>query len=165
MDIKSKKTAGVDVKKNTAESVAVKEHECRGEEYKAKYLRALADYQNLEKRTMTIRDEASANGVRHFVLKLLPFLDNLDRAEAFVTDPALAVTRQTFLQTLKAEGIEELDVLNKEFDPYTAEVIDMAEGKNENMVVKVVRRGFSYRGTVVRVAQVVVSRKKQETAK
>jgi molecular chaperone GrpE len=165
MDAKSKKTAGVDVKKNEGQSIGVKEHESREEEFKAKYLRALADYQNLEKRMMTMRDEAAANGVKHFVLKLLPFLDNLDRAEAFVKDPALAVTRQTLLQTLKAEDIEELDVLNKEFDPYTAEVIDMAEGPKENEVIKIIRRGFAYKGNVLRVAQVIVARKKHDDTK
>ena len=60
---------------------------------------------------------------------------------------------------LKNEGLEEIDVLNKPYDPYTAEVIDMKAGEKDNMVISVLRKGYTYNGQLLRIAQVVVSKK------
>ena len=60
---------------------------------------------------------------------------------------------------LKQENIEELDVLGKEFDPHTAEVVDLVKGEKENIVVEVIRKGYRFYDTILRVAQVKVSKK------
>lgn len=90
------------------------------EEYKSKYLRAIADYQNYERRVQDQRVEWIKNANKNVILKLLSFLDDLERAEVFVTDPNLAHIKDSFNKMLKAEGLEEIDVLNKPYDPYTA---------------------------------------------
>jgi molecular chaperone GrpE len=130
------------------------------EEYKSKYLRAIADYQNLERRVQDQRVEWTKIANKNVILKLLTFLDDLERAEAFVKDANLAHVKDSFMKMLKAEGLEELDVLNKPYDPYTAEVIDMKEGEEDNLVLAIVRKGYTYNGQLLRVAQVTVSRKR-----
>lgn len=129
------------------------------EEYKSKYLRALADYQNLEKRTqeehIELRDRITAQACA----KLLPFLDNLDAAEAFVKDPNLKLIRKNFIHVLHEMGIQEIEVFNKPFDPYTSEAVDVIEGKENDVVVEVTRKGYAFKGNVLRVAQVKVSKK------
>lgn len=132
------------------------------EEYKNKYLRALADYQNFEKRVREEKDEIRRIANRDLILRLLTFLDNLDKADVFIKDEGLKMIKDNFYNILKSEGLEEIDVLGREFDPHMAEVVDVIEGKEDNIVVEVLRRGFKYHGKVLRVAQVKVSKKKVE---
>lgn len=128
-------------------------------ENKTKYLRALADYQNFENRVASQREELISNANKHLIIKLLSFLDNLDQAEIFVKDDHLKIIKDSFHRLLKEEGLKELEVKGKEYDPYTAEVIDMVEGEKANQVVDVLRKGYEMNGKVIRVAQVKVSRK------
>lgn len=130
------------------------------EDYKNKYLRALADYQNLEKRVREEKDQIVKNAAAHVMVRLLPFLDSLDKAEIFVKDEGLKMVREQFQKALQEEGLEELEVLGKEFDPYTSEVVDIAEGERDNIVIEVLRKGYRMGEKILRVAQVKVSKKK-----
>ncbi|MFZ2206310.1 MAG: nucleotide exchange factor GrpE [Microgenomates group bacterium] len=129
------------------------------EEYKMKYLRAIADYQNFERRIQDQRVEWTKNANKSLMLKLLTFLDDLERAELFLSDKNLAHVKSTFYKLLKNEGLEEIEVLNMEYDPNTAEVINMEEGKEDNIVIAVLRKGYTFNGQILRVAQVTVSKK------
>lgn len=129
------------------------------EEFRNKYLRALADYQNLEKRIIQEKEEIKKTGEKQLILKLLPFLDNLEKAEVFIKDHGLKQVKDSFCQLLKSERLEELDVLGKQFDPLTAEVIDIVKGEKDNMVVKILRKGYKFGDKILRVAQVKVSKK------
>lgn len=131
------------------------------EEYKAKYLRAIADYQNYERRVQDQRIEWIKSANKNVVIKLLTFLDDLERAELFIKDPNLVHVKESFSKLLKNEGLEEIEVLNKPYDPYNAEVVDMKEGEKDNMVVAVLRKGYTYHGQLLRVAQVTVSKKSE----
>ncbi len=129
------------------------------DDFKTKYLRAIADYQNLERRVQDQRIEWTKNANKNVILKLLAFLDDLDRAEVFIKDINLSHIKDSFAKMLKAEGLEEIEVLGKEYDPYTAEVIDMKEGEADNIVLAVLRKGYTYNGQMLRIAQVTVSKK------
>ncbi len=130
------------------------------EEFKHKYLRALADYQNFEKRVREEKEEVIKNANAYLILKLLPFLDSLDKAETFVKDEGLKLVKNQFQKLLQEIGLEEIQVFGKEFDPYTAEVVDMVEGEKENFVVEILRKGYQFNGKILRVAQVKVSKLK-----
>lgn len=130
------------------------------DEMKNKYLRALADYQNFENRVreekLAVREEATIS----LLHRLVPFLDNLEQAEIFIKDKGLEMIRKQYLQALEGIGIKELDVMGKEFDPHTAEAIDIVEGEKDNIIVEVLRKGYVYHDRVLRPAQVKVSKKK-----
>ncbi len=129
------------------------------EEYKNKYLRALADYQNFEKRAGEEKSRLVRIANLNLITKLLPFLDNLEKAEVFVKDQGLKMAKDHLFQSLKEIGIEEINVLNKPFDPNTAEAIDIVQGDKDDMVVEVLRKGYRLGGSILRVAQVRVSKK------
>ena len=131
----------------------------QAEEFKNKYLRALADYQNLEKRIDQERFELMKMGNKNLLIKIIPFLDNLEKAEVFVHDPGLKISKDHFMQILKEAGLEEMDLLGKDFDPNFAEAIDIIPGKEDNKVVKVLRKGYMFEDKIIRVAQVKVSKK------
>lgn len=161
---KQSKSASIDELKKVQEELAKVKAELEkerkiSEENKTKYLRALADYQNFENRVASQREELINNANKHLVIKLLSFLDNLDQAEIFVKDAHLKLIKDSFHKMLKDEGLKELEVKGKEYDPYTAEVIDMIGGEKENQVVEVLRKGYEMNGKVIRVAQVKVSKK------
>jgi len=149
-----------DLKQET-DSLKKQVEECQkdSQEYKTKYLRALADYQNFEKRVAGDKEQLLKIANAGLILRLLPFLDSLDKAEMFIKDEGLKIVKVQFHKTLSEAGLEEIDVLNKEYDPYTAEVVDMVEGEKENIVVEVLRKGYKFHGNILRVAQVKVSKK------
>ncbi len=129
------------------------------EELKTKYLRALADYQNLEKRVREEREEVIKNANKHLILKLLPFLDHLDKAEMFVKDPGLKLIKDSFYKLLEELGVKEIVVAGREFDPQVAEAIELVPGDKDNIMVEVLRKGYELFGMPLRPAQVKVSKR------
>lgn len=130
----------------------------QAEEFKNKYLRALADYQNLEKRVNEEKFEIMKMANKNLLVKILPFLDNLEKAEIFIKDEGLKISKNHFLQILKETGLEEIDLLNKDFDPNLAEAVDIVPGKEDNKVMEVLRKGYKFEEKILRVAQVKVSK-------
>ena len=130
-----------------------------GDEWKNKYLRSLADYQNLEKRFGDERQNIIRNADKQLILRLLPFLDHLDKAEMFVKDPGLKLTKDSFYKILTDLGVKELDLVGKEYDPHLAEAVEVVPGEKDNVIVETVRKGYMLDETLLRVAQVKVSKK------
>lgn len=148
-----------DPKKDKKTDLEIENLKNEAEEYKNRYLRALADYQNFEKRVKDEKEEIRSFANKNLILKILPFLDNLDKAEIFIKDKGLSMIKDHFYQILKSEGVEELDLLGREYDPHLAEAVDVIPGKQDNIIVEVLRKGYKYHGEILRVAQVKVSKK------
>lgn len=151
-----------DKKLKENKSLAIEKLKREVEDYKNRYLRALADYQNLEKRFTEEKEQLIFQANKNLLLKLLPILDNLEKAELFIKDEGLKMIRNSFFQILKSEGVEEIDILGKEFDPHLAEAVEVVEGEKNNIVVEVVRKGYKINNKILRVAQVKVSKQKVE---
>lgn len=125
------------------------------EEYESKYKRALADYQNLEKRVAGQRFELLQSANRELLLRLLPVLDTLILANQHVQNEGLKVSIQQFLDTLKSEGVTRIETVGKDFDPNTMECITTEPG-DENKVLEELRAGYMLNEKVLRAAQVKV---------
>ncbi len=146
-----KKPKPIEEKKETAKEEV--------EEWKNKHLRALADYHNLEKRTEQQTIQQRKEAVRKLLLKFLNVLDNLERAEVFIKDTGLKLVKDEFLRILKEEGVEEMDLLKKPYDPYLAECIEVVAGNEDDIVSKIVKKGYKLNNEVLRTAQVKVTKK------
>ncbi len=153
---KNTKQEKLNIKKLSEELEIVRKER---DEFKNKYLRALADYQNYERRVIEEKRQQSEELTANFVLKLLPFLDHLEKAEIFVKDQGLKMIKDKFYNILSELGLEETQMIDKPFDPHFAEAIEVIEGKEDNIVKEVLRKGYRYNGRVLRVAQVKVSKK------
>ncbi len=129
------------------------------QEWQSKYLRALADYQNLEKRTHDQIANQQKNAIRRLLLKFLDILDNLKRAEVFIKDDGLKLVMSDFMRILQEENITEMDLIGKPYDPHFAECIEVVEGKEENIIIEVVQPGYLINSDVLRIAQVKVTKK------
>lgn len=128
------------------------------EEVDAKYKRALADYQNLEKRVREERGEWVRAANQGLLLRMLPVLDTLQMAQKHSTDKSLQVTHQLFLDALKAEGVEKIQTIGNQFDPKLMEAVEMIAGE-ENTVIEERRIGFLLYGKLLRPAEVAVGGK------
>ena len=131
------------------------------EEWKNKYLRALADYQNLEKRIVASRSEDIRFAAKNVIVKLLPILDTLYKLREFVTDHGLAIAIKQFEEILKSEGVEHLKVTGKQFDPAQMECIEVISGEKDNIVIEELQSGYTMQGQTLRVAKVKVGKNKE----
>ena len=135
---------------------------CQAEvvEANGKYLRALADYKNLENRINQEREMMRTVVKRDIIERLLPIVDNLEKASVFIEDPGLKLVRSTFKKELLALGMKEVELIGKKFDPTIAEVLEVIEGVQDDVVVEVSQKAYALDGRVIRHGKVVVSRKK-----
>ncbi len=126
--------------------------------------RAVADYQNLEKRVSEGRSELTKWGTAELLGKMLPVLDHLEQAVGGMNDAdrqsgwakGVELAVRELNQVLQSEGLGEI-ATEGQFDPNLHEAVDTTEGEN-NMILKVVRKGYNLNGKVLRPAGVVVGR-------
>jgi len=128
------------------------------EDFKNKYLRALADYKNLEHRFDQERQRLQSQIKKECVIKFLHFLDGLDQAEVFNKDPGLKMIANNFKSTLNELGVKEIELLGHEYDPHFAEAIEVVDGKHDNLIVEVLQKAYELNGEVIRPGRVKVSK-------
>ncbi|MEK7129554.1 MAG: nucleotide exchange factor GrpE [Patescibacteria group bacterium] len=129
----------------------------QAEEWKNKYLRALADYQNLEKRTWQDKEETRKFAVSVFLERLLPVVDTLERAQGHLSDTGLALALKELTALLGEFGVERMATEGRAFNPHEMECIEVVEGK-ANEVIEEVLPGYRLHGKILRVAQVKVGK-------
>lgn len=124
------------------------------------YKRALADYQNLQRRTQEEKAEWIKMAGKDVVLKLLPVLDTLMMAAKHLQDKGLDLSIGQFLKVLQDEGVTRIETLGKAFDPNTMEAVTTQEvaDKEKGKVIEEARAGYMYHDNVLRAAQVVVGK-------
>ncbi len=139
------------------------EEKKRAEEFKNSYLRALADYKNLEHRINSERQSMRDTVKKEVIEKFLPILDNINQAELFTNDSGLKMVSKAFTQALNDLGVTEIDLLGNEFDPHLAEAVEAVEGKLDNIIVEVLQNAYAMNGQVIRHGRVKVSRVSQKS--
>ncbi|MEX2584039.1 MAG: nucleotide exchange factor GrpE [Gemmatimonadota bacterium] len=133
------------------------------ERTKQQYLRAVADYQNLQRRSQEERQEFGRYQLTALVLNFLPVLDDLERAlESIDAAPeqqswleGVQLVAQKFRGVLEASGIQEIHALNQPFNPELHEAAGSAPGP-DGQVIHLVRRGYTLQDRVIRAAMVIV---------
>jgi len=122
-----------------------------------KWKRALADYQNLEKRVKNQQVEFVKFASAALIDKLLTVVDDLERAASHTKDKGIGLIASQFKDILKTEGVEEIIALGKKFDPETMDATEMTTGK-KNIINKIVLKGYTLNGKVLRPAKVHVGK-------
>jgi molecular chaperone GrpE len=130
-----------------------------------KFLLAMADFENYKKRMERKLDEISLAGKKSVLKKILPVLDNLERALTY--DPGsdglrggLAATLRSFESVLESEGVKAVPLKGERFDPKYAEAIGTRSSSNlpDDTVVEEAARAYVMGDDVLRVGQVIVSK-------
>jgi molecular chaperone GrpE len=128
------------------------------EDFENKYKRAIADYQNLQKRVQDEKSEWIRSANKELLLRILTVLDTLILAYQHTQDKNVQVSIQQFLDILKSEGVTKIEALGKKFDPTIMEAIATDDGE-DGKVLEELRVGFMIYDKLLRAAQVKVGKK------
>jgi molecular chaperone GrpE len=140
--------------------------DARANENYDKFLLAVADFDNYKKRIARDIDSMVASRRRMLLERLLPVLDNLQRAlesnaEGEKLRGGLEQTLRGFEAVLTNEGVKAIDVRGAPFDPRVAEAVGTlpTEGVAEDTVVEVAEKGYTLGGDLLRPAKVIVAKR------
>jgi molecular chaperone GrpE len=149
----------------------LEELKAKAAEFQDKYMRLAADFENYKKRAAREKQDATRNANESLLQKLIGVLDNFDMAVAAAAnseEPAVK-SMHTGVNMILAQlrgvlteaGLEEIEALNRPFDPNFHEAISQQERTDvpEGQVVQQMRKGFKYRDRLLRPASVIVSRR------
>ena len=141
----------------------LEETRAQRDEYLDLVQRKQAEFANYRHRTESVRQEAYDDGRRDAIEKLLPVVDNLERAldaageESALRSGVEMVLRQT-LDTLAKLGVETIDPLGQPFDAelHNAVMQGSAEEGEPGTVCLVLQKGYKLGARVIRHAMVKV---------
>lgn len=145
-----------------------------GEEYKNKFLLALADMENLRRRTQREVEDAKAYAIRKFAGDVLAIADNMHRARE-ATPPELRdssdanvkallegvdLTERELLKALEKHGVRKFDPKGERFDPHVHQAMYEVpdESQPSGMVAQVIQAGYMIGERVLRPALVAVTK-------
>jgi len=148
---------------------ALEQEKARADEYlnRLKYLQA--DFENYQKRVEREREELVKRGNEELILKLLSVVDDLERAveasksssDKEVLVSGVQMVLKQFQAALAEEGLSQIEAVGKPLDPELHEVVTTVETDQypENIIVRVLRKGYSLNGKVIRPSMVEVAKK------
>lgn len=126
------------------------------EELTNNWKRALADYQNLEKRYEKEKADFVHFANADLILKLLTVLRHLEKAAEHLKDKGLDLAVGEFKRVLSEEDLREIRTLGESFDPTMMEAVEIVSGGEKNKVAEVLQKGYSLKGKVILPAKVKV---------
>jgi molecular chaperone GrpE len=153
-----------------SETTAVESLARERDEYLARWQRAAADYQNLRRRSASEVENAVRRSLETLLNGMALAIDHLELAlkSPATTDEARALARgveltlSQMLALLRQEGVEPIDS-SGEFDPSLHQAVATVETDEvpAGRIVDTLRKGYSWRGQVLRAAHVRVARAPQ----
>jgi len=143
----------------------IAELEKEKEEMKNRLLRMYADFENFRRRSRKEKDELLMYANFNLLQKLLPVIDNLERALlASEKGPdgiaeGLELIKKHFLDILAKEGVCPIESVGQPFDPNYHEAVAMEEssGYPAGTVVEELEKGYMFKEKVLRVSKVKVA--------
>src|SRR5262245_8235219 len=157
---------------STTESLLA-EAEGRAAQHRADFLRAIAELENVRKRSAREVESARQFGVERFTADLLPVADTLAlalesaaSADAATLAQGQEATQRMLLKAFDRAGLKPIDPLGQPFDPAQHEAMAMqpSAGHPSHTVLLVVQQGWLLNGRLLRPARVIVSEAPAEAA-
>ncbi len=127
------------------------------------YARSVADYANLKQRSEKQKRDILSNANSVLVGKLLPIIDNFERALVTIEDPKVKAGVEMIYRQLSdllvSEGLEKIEAENLPFDPYVHEALFQEHNEKvaDNTVLQVFEPGYRFKNKLLRAAKVKVS--------
>ena len=130
--------------------------------------RVRAEFSNYRKRTERDREALAERAVGEFVLRLLPVLDDFDRALAHAGESSdlesfvrgIRLIESKIYDVLKSSGVEPFEPTGERFDPaeHEAMIVEVNDALPDQTVSEVVLKGYRQNDRVLRAARVKVAR-------
>lgn len=146
---------------------ALAKAEAEAAEWRDKYLRLQAEFDNYRKRTLKEKMSLVESGGENVIKALLPVVDDVDRALAAMEKSddvealrgGVRLISQKFNEVMRQQGVSEIEAVGKEFDVDVHEAVARfpIEGKNSGEIIDVVQKGYKLGDKVIRYAKVVVA--------
>ena len=149
-------------------SVQLAEKERELAELKDKYLRALADAENMRKRLRQQSEESIRLQRENLLRDLLPMVDNLERAVEAARGggngkpivEGVEMVLRSLLDFLRSQGVTPQEAVGRPFDPQFHEAVDHVESADHppNTVISEFHRGYRIGERVLRPSRVAVAK-------
>lgn len=127
-------------------------------------LRRQADFENFRRRSDREKEEIREFAAMEAVRSLLPVLDDFERAlQHECADKeysrGIELIYQRFYETLTRLGLEPIPAVGQKFDPYQHHAVETVESAahEDHTVLEELRRGYNFRGRLLRPAMVRVA--------
>lgn len=144
-------------------------------EYKDKYLRALAEVENTRKRLSREKIESQSFAVQNIVADLLQPIDHFEQAlkhskgankEIAHWAVGFEMILQQLRQVIADHGAAPFDSLGCVFDPHLHEAVETEERDDvaEGIIIFEFQKGYKLAGRVIRAARVKVAEKPKEVS-
>jgi len=145
-------------------NVRLEEAESRAADYLDSLQRERAAFQNFKKRVEREREEQRRVIEADVLLKLLPIMDDFQRAVAALPPgndwaEGVLIIERKLERFLEDQGVTPMDVLGEEFDPAYHEAVGVDDNPNvaSGTITRVLQRGYLFRDRVLRPAMVRVA--------
>lgn len=149
---------------------SLKSKAAEAEDYRDKYLRAHAEFENARKRIERDKIEFLNYANDRLIVEFLPILDNLEAAEKHIKEAkdfkavreGVDIIQAQIQKFLKDIGVEKIKVLNEKFDPHKHEAIEVeeSEGKEDGTIIAELKPGYQFNGRLLRPASVKIVKNK-----
>jgi len=141
--------------------------EAEAAEWKDKYMRIYAEFDNFRKRNAKERIELIKGASSNILKEIVPVLDDFDRAisanesneDITAVKEGFELIRSKAFKILESQGLKAMDAVGKEFDVEHHEAITNIPAPSEDLkgkVVDVIEKGYFLNDKVLRFAKVVV---------
>lgn len=143
----------------------LEEEKARSEDYFSRLVRLQADFENYRKRVSREREDLLKYANEQLISGLLPVVDNFDRALSVKNDDlekllaGVEMISRQIRDVLAGQGLEAIPTVGEQFNPEYHEAVMKEESGDhpENTVIEELRRGYTYKGKVIRPAMVKVA--------
>ena len=135
-------------------------------EWKDKYMRLSAEFDNYRKRTLKEKMDLSESGGEDVIKSMLAVMDDFERALAAMqsaTDVAsvkegVELIQHKMCEALKAKGVSKIEAVGQPLDTDLHEAVAKfpAGDDKKGLVIDVVQQGYKLKEKVIRYAKVVV---------
>ena len=131
-----------------------------------KHLRLMAEYDNFKKRTQKEKEELFDYATADTIEKLLPVIDNLERAlnsvkgeEKNTFSEGVEMVYRQILEIFEKLHVSEIEAVGKEFDPNLHNAVMHVEDENAeaNIIVEEFMKGYKHKEKVIRYSMVKVA--------
>lgn len=162
-------------KRETEEVLKGQEEAKKAEEYLTELKYQKAEFANYKRRAEKEKREFADYLLSSVIAELLPIKDNLEVAVTHAKTnehpesllKGVEMTVKQIEELFGREGLEEINAEGEQFDPFRHEVVskEADDSQPENTIISVIRKGYVFRGKVIRPAMVQIAIKGKKKRK
>jgi molecular chaperone GrpE len=133
-------------------------------DYKDKYIRSVAEFDNFKKRTVKENNNIVNNANEKLVVDLLPIVDDLERSLEYIkeesTKEGIEMVLNKFKSVLSKYKVNKISTIGDDFNSDLHEAITMVDSGSEKSgkIIDEVESGYILNNKVIRHSKVVVGK-------